>query len=163
MEEEEALAPLQSPAQPQTPRERLGEPPPLYHSAAGEQELRAHYDRTLAALPFPHEERFVETPSFGRVHVVVAGPPAGPPLVLWHGTATPAPFALGAFAPLVDHFRVYAPDLPCQGGYPAGYLAGHLAGYLAGYLGVRAACQLMGLFCDGAGMQATARVPEGAP
>lgn len=105
-------APLQTP---RTPRGGRLRPPPLYESEEGEQELGAHYTAALAGLPFSHEERFVDTHTFGRVHVVAAGPPTAPPLVLWHGTAAPAPFALAAFQPLTQHFRVYAPDIPCQG------------------------------------------------
>ncbi|PRW44324.1 alpha beta hydrolase [Chlorella sorokiniana] len=59
-----------------------------------------------------------QTASFGRVHVVVCGPPAGPPLLLRHGTTAPAPFMLCApsLGPLLDRFRVYCPDLPCHAG-----------------------------------------------
>lgn len=90
-------------------------PPPVYSSAAGEEAIRQLYAKALGALPFPHDQLLVDTPSFGTVHVVVCGDPSAPPLVLWHGTASPAPFALLSFQPLVARFRVYAPDLPCQG------------------------------------------------
>lgn len=89
-------------------------PPPLYTNTAGEAKLKQHYDATLASLPFPHEERWVDT-SFGRAHVVVCGAPDAPPLVLWHGTAAPAPFMLLAVQPLLQHYRVFCPDIPCQG------------------------------------------------
>lgn len=94
-------------------------PQQLYSSAAGEAALSSLYDTTLAALPFPHEERWVQT-AFGRVHVVVCGPPARRPLLLWHGATAPAPFMLCApsLHPLVDRFRVYCPDLPCHGELP---------------------------------------------
>ncbi len=91
-------------------------PQQLYSSAAGEAALRRLYATTLAALPFPHEERWVQT-AFGRVHVVVCGPSDGRPLLLWHGATAPAPFVLCApsLRPLVARFRVYCPDLPCHG------------------------------------------------
>ncbi|KAL4451883.1 hypothetical protein ABPG75_007545 [Micractinium tetrahymenae] len=92
------------------------QPKPLYSSAEGEAALRRLYDDTLAALPFQHEERWVDTPSFGRAHVLVAGPEGAPPLMLWHGTAAPGPLMLRAFDPLVKRFRVYCPDIPLQAG-----------------------------------------------
>lgn len=93
------------------------DPAALYGSAAGATALRRLYDATLAALPFPHEQRLVRTASFGHAHVVVCGPSGAPPLVLWHGATTPAPFVLAApsLAPLVQRLRIYAPDIPCHG------------------------------------------------
>lgn len=91
-------------------------PAQLYASPAGEAALCSLYDATLAALPFQHEQLVVQTPSFGRVHVVVCGPADQPPLLLRCGAMAPAPFMLCAPAlrPLIDRFRVYCPDLPCH-------------------------------------------------
>lgn len=94
-------------------------PPTIYRSAAGEAAIRSLYDKTLAALPFEHEERLVQT-SFGTAHVVVCGPAAAPPLVVWHGMSTPAPIALGGSGLSdclvgIKRFRIYVPDLPYQG------------------------------------------------
>ena len=93
-------------------------PSQLYCSPEGEAELAAAYDRTRVALPFPTEERVVAT-RFGTAHVLAAGPAAAPPLLLWHGAAAPAPYMLASFPQLAEHFRVYAPDTPCQGEWPA--------------------------------------------
>lgn len=92
-------------------------PQQLYSSPAGEAALHRLYAATLAALPFAHEERWVQTASFGRVHVVVCGPPAGLPLLLLAGATAPTPFMLCApsLRPLIERFRVYCPDLPCHG------------------------------------------------
>ncbi|PSC73157.1 Diacylglycerol O-acyltransferase 2 isoform A [Micractinium conductrix] len=89
-------------------------PPELYSSAAGEAALRQLYVSTLIDLSFP-EERLVPT-SFGTGSVVVCGPSDAPPLVVWHGTAAPAPDMLLEVPQLVERFRVYAPDIPCQAG-----------------------------------------------
>ena len=92
-----------------------GPPPPSpYRSAAGRAALHAHYNKALAALPYQHEEKLVET-SFGTAHVLVCGPADAPPLVLWHGMAVPGPFMIRTLDPLVQHYRVYAPDHPFQG------------------------------------------------
>lgn len=90
-------------------------PPPLYRSPEGEAAIRQLYARGLDELPVPHETRLLETPSFGTAHVTIAGPAGAPPLVLWHGTATPGPHMLAAFAGLAERFRVHVPDIPCQG------------------------------------------------
>lgn len=92
-------------------------PPQLYYSAAGEAELQRLIDAALAALPAPHSERFVDTASHGRVHVLECGPAGAPPLVLWHGTASPGPLMLSpdSFGPLAERFRVIVPDIPLQG------------------------------------------------
>ncbi|EFN53901.1 hypothetical protein CHLNCDRAFT_136076 [Chlorella variabilis] len=93
-----------------------GPPPPSpYRSAAGRAALHAHYNKALAALPYQHEEKLVET-SFGTAHVLVCGPADAPPLVLWHGMAVPGPFMIRTLDPLVQHYRVYAPDHPFQAG-----------------------------------------------
>lgn len=92
-------------------------PPELYFSAAGEAELRRQYDAALAALPAPHTERYVQTATFGRVHVLECGPAGAQPLVLWHGTACPGPFMLSSgfgFGGLTKRFRVIIPDIPLQ-------------------------------------------------
>ena len=87
----------------------------VYRNEAGRQQISSLYSRTLEALPFAHQELDVRTSSFGRVHVVVCGPPQAPPLMLWHGAAAPAPFMLTDCKPLAERYRIYAPDLPCQG------------------------------------------------
>ena len=89
---------------------------PLYRSEAARRQFDQLYSRTLEALPFACQELDVQTASFGRVHVVVAGALQGPPLMLWHGAAAPAPYMLDACRPLVERYRVYVPDMPCQGG-----------------------------------------------
>jgi hypothetical protein len=101
-----------APAQPMPPPPP---PPPLYRSAAAEARFSLLYTQALQALPFPHEERLVQTPSFGSVHVTVCGPRGALPLLLWHGTAAPGPFMLPALEPLVERCRVFVPDIPCQG------------------------------------------------
>ncbi|KAL4855140.1 Glutamate synthase [NADH] [Chlorella vulgaris] len=83
----------------------------MYRSVQGEKAIRALYDQSLAALPFEHEGRLVET-SFGTAHVVVCGPANAPPLVMWHGMGLPAPFVLALFQCLIPQFRIYAPDMP---------------------------------------------------
>lgn len=91
-------------------------PPPLYYSPKGEAALAELYTEELSRLPLPYEQLSVDTPSFGRAHVLACGPRDAPPAVLWHGTASPGPFMLSAMAPLAQRFRLFVPDLPCQAG-----------------------------------------------
>lgn len=91
------------------------QPRPLT-SAAGAAALQRGYADALAALPFPHECRWVRT-SFGRTHVLVAGSPGAPPCVVFHGTACPAPFLCAGLGPqLLKRCRLYLPDIPGQAG-----------------------------------------------
>ena len=86
----------------------------IYRSAEGERQLQENYDLAINSLPFTVEKQIVET-SWGKAHVLVAGPEDGIPLFLWQGTAAPGPFMLDLFSSLVPKYRVFAPDHPCQG------------------------------------------------
>ena len=86
----------------------------IYRSAEGERLLKESYDAALHGLPFPFEEKWVNT-SRGRAHVLVAGPRDATPLFLWQGTASPGPFMLELYAPFIFKYRVYVADVPCQG------------------------------------------------
>lgn len=81
----------------------------LYRSAAGYQQVVAHYDATLQGMGVPYESKYVET-RFGPTHVVVSGHEQGQPVVLWHGlnanTATWANW-IPTLAPI---YHVYAID-----------------------------------------------------
>ncbi|MEM7393611.1 MAG: alpha/beta hydrolase, partial [Verrucomicrobiota bacterium] len=51
---------------------------------------------------------------FGNSHVLLAGPPDGPPLVCLHAMRTGSAFLTSELNLLLDRFRVIAPDLPGQ-------------------------------------------------
>lgn len=53
--------------------------------------------------------RYIET-RFGPTHVLVTGPEEAPPLVIFQGGNVVNPSTLGWFSPLLETFRVYAPD-----------------------------------------------------
>lgn len=81
----------------------------IYPSQAASDRLMAIYDAKLTRWPVPFEEFDVPT-RYGRVHVVAAGAPGAPPLVLIHAAAFPA-FMWGALiAPLSARYRTYALD-----------------------------------------------------
>ena len=61
------------------------------------------------------DARTVETDSAGRVHYLVAGDPAGEPVVLLHGVSTTAATWLPLVGALTDRYRIYIPDRPGRG------------------------------------------------
>jgi pimeloyl-ACP methyl ester carboxylesterase len=61
----------------------------------------------------------VET-RFGATHVLIAGPTDGRPIVALQGGNVVNPLTLAWLAPLVDTFRIYAPDTIGQPGKSAG-------------------------------------------
>lgn len=90
----------------------------LYRSPAGYAVLKAQYEAALAHRPAPYTTRWVETHS-GRTHVVVGGPDAGPPVVVFHGWNSHAAGAGADFPFLFDAYRVYLPDIIGQAGRSA--------------------------------------------
>jgi pimeloyl-ACP methyl ester carboxylesterase len=81
----------------------------IYRTVEGEAEIHAIYDRQLERLELPHESRMVNT-RFGNTHVLVLGPQAAPPIVVLQGGNTTSPLTIGWLRPLIEAYRVYAPD-----------------------------------------------------
>ena len=88
----------------------------VWTSEAGRDRLEAWYDRFLARVPAPVDRRVVTT-SLGPGTALVAGPEAAPPLVCLHAMRTGDAHLLSELGPLLDRFRVVAPDLPGQSVY----------------------------------------------
>ena len=93
--------------------------PTIYRSEAARHEIETLYDRARERLPFPTTERMVST-RFGDAHILQAGPEDGPPVVVFQGGNVVNPLTLAWFAPLVDRFRIHAPDTIGQPGKSAG-------------------------------------------
>lgn len=81
----------------------------LYKTEAGYEAMQAWYAEATAALPVPVESRYVLT-RFGRTHMLTAGDPAAPPLVLVSGYGGSAPLWHKQIADFAAHYRVYALD-----------------------------------------------------
>lgn len=81
----------------------------IYKTAAGQAEMLEIYDRQVARLGLPVEDRIVST-RFGDTHLLVCGPKDGRPLVSFHGGNTTNPATLSWFKPLAQKYRIYAPD-----------------------------------------------------
>jgi len=85
----------------------------LFKTEAGRDRLNQWYERFLAKVESPVQSDFVPT-RFGQNHVLVTGPEEGQPLVVLHAMRTGSSFLLSELGPLLNQFRIYAPDLPGQ-------------------------------------------------
>lgn len=90
----------------------------VYRSGEGRQELLALYEEGVSRLPGKFDRRRVST-RFGDTSVLIGGPDGAPPIVVHHGGNFPNPLTLAWFAPLLQRFRVFAPDIPGTPGYSA--------------------------------------------
>lgn len=91
----------------------------IYRSPDAQRGIADLYRRAREALPFATESRTLPS-RFGDTHVLVAGPPAARPIVLFGGGNVVGPLTLGWFAPLTERFRIFAPDTIGQPGLSAG-------------------------------------------
>ena len=81
----------------------------IYRSPEGETEIHTIYDRQLARLDLPYESRMLDT-RYGETHVLALGPQDAPPVMMLQGGNTTNPLTLGWLRPLIERYRVYAPD-----------------------------------------------------
>jgi pimeloyl-ACP methyl ester carboxylesterase len=81
----------------------------IYRSDRGQAEVMALYEKKLASLAIETQSRMLET-RFGPTHVLAAGPPEAPPVMVLTGLSTGAPRILEWFRPLIKDYRLYAPD-----------------------------------------------------
>ncbi len=81
----------------------------IYRTPDGEKILMEIYDRQLRSLNTEYDSGIVQT-RFGKTHVITAGNKSGKPLVIFHGGNSTNPYNLKAFLPLLENFRIYAPD-----------------------------------------------------
>ncbi|WP_050180520.1 alpha/beta fold hydrolase [Domibacillus robiginosus] len=82
----------------------------------GKRLITQHYDHYLKSFDFDVEQIYVDT-SYGKTHILVAGPPEGKPVFIFQGGNCINPMTLSWFLPLIDKYRVYAPDTIGHPGY----------------------------------------------
>jgi pimeloyl-ACP methyl ester carboxylesterase len=75
----------------------------------GKRMIAQHYDDYLKTFDFEVERIYVDT-SYGKTHLLVAGPPEGKPIFLFQGGNCINPMTFSWFLPLVEKYRIYAPD-----------------------------------------------------
>ncbi|MBN1304763.1 MAG: alpha/beta hydrolase [Anaerolineales bacterium] len=81
----------------------------IYRSTHGQAVIHSLYDKHLADSGIQVENKMIST-RFGQTHVLLTGPEGASPLVLLHGGNTTNPATLGWFKPLLEKYRIYAPD-----------------------------------------------------
>ena len=81
----------------------------IYSSPAGRTEVLALYEQAIDELGIQVDHLSVDT-RFGHTHVLVAGPECAPPLVIFQGGNFLGPLSTAWFRPLMEEWRVYAPD-----------------------------------------------------
>ncbi|MEH7334072.1 alpha/beta hydrolase [Neobacillus drentensis] len=81
----------------------------IYKSEAGKRSILGFYEKYLKTLQSDFERIYVET-SFGETHVLVTGPAEGKPIFIFQGGNCINPMTLSWFKPLLENYRIYAPD-----------------------------------------------------
>ena len=81
----------------------------LYKTAEAKENLMKLYDSKMESLEINYEDLFIDTFA-GKTHVVKAGNPSNPPLVILHGINAGAPVALESVKGLAKHYLIYAID-----------------------------------------------------
>ncbi|WP_088104217.1 alpha/beta fold hydrolase [Halalkalibacter urbisdiaboli] len=88
----------------------------IYKSEEGKNAINQHYESYVHSLNVDVERIFVNT-SYGKTHVLVAGPPEGKPVFIFQGGNCINPMTLSWFLPLLNNYRIYAPDTIGHPGY----------------------------------------------
>lgn len=81
----------------------------IYKTKEGEQTLMKLYDRQVKTLGVPYRDLYVTT-RFGKTHILEVGSPEAPPVLLFHGGNSTAPYSLMQNMHLIKDYRVFAPD-----------------------------------------------------
>ncbi|MBB3113446.1 pimeloyl-ACP methyl ester carboxylesterase [Paenibacillus phyllosphaerae] len=81
----------------------------IYRSQQGKEALLSSYESYLTELAVPFERTYVKT-RYGATHVLESGPPNAQPLVILQGGNCLNPMTLSWFRPLLQEYRIIAPD-----------------------------------------------------
>ncbi|RKX81377.1 MAG: hypothetical protein DRP70_08425 [Spirochaetes bacterium] len=87
-----------------------------FKSPEGRDEIGKACRKLYSECPIPAESRFLDTVEFGKTHVLTAGKPESPPLLLLHGTSVNAASWFSYFPDLAKDFHIFALDIPGQPG-----------------------------------------------
>lgn len=85
----------------------------IFKSETAQKRLEAWYDKFLAKIKGPVEHRDIPT-AHGPSHVLLAGDPTRPPLVVIHGSLASSAHVVPELGPLTERYRIIAPDVPGQ-------------------------------------------------
>lgn len=81
----------------------------IYKSDVGHRKIKDHYETYIKSFSTSFHREYVPT-RFGTTHVLVGGPTEGKPLIILQGGNCINPMTLSWFRPLLETYRVYAPD-----------------------------------------------------
>jgi pimeloyl-ACP methyl ester carboxylesterase len=81
----------------------------IYKSEEGKREIIKLYNAALKDLKIKYESQKVET-RYGKTHVLITGPRDSTPVMIFQGGNTVNPLTLSWLRPLLDNYRIYAPD-----------------------------------------------------
>lgn len=90
----------------------------IYKNEHGKRTLEKDYEAYIGTLSFDVERIFVDT-SYGRTHVLAAGPKEAKPVFIFQGGNCINPMTLSWFSSLADSYRIYAPDTIGHPGFSA--------------------------------------------
>ena len=123
----------------------------------------ALYDRAVAELlDVPVEEEWVETRA-GRTHVLLAGDPDAPPVLVLQGGNVTNPVTLSWVQGLADEYRLVAPDTPGEPGKSAAVAPGAYGPWVVDVLdalGLEAVAMVGASHGAGVLLEAAAEAPE---
>lgn len=88
----------------------------IYKSTEGKRKIDQYYENYIKTFTYDIERYYIDT-SFGKTHMLVAGPTEGKPLFILQGGNCINPMTLSWFLPLMDKYRIYAPDTIGHPGY----------------------------------------------
>lgn len=106
----------------------------VYKSEKGKNAVMEAVQEIYRQCPVPVESLWLETGSFGPSHVLAAGDPAAPPLVLLHGASSNSAGWFGYLPAWSQSFRIYAADIPGQPGLSGDECPGISDGGSTGWL-----------------------------
>jgi len=81
----------------------------IYKSEEGKEKIIKLYNKALKELQIEYESQMIDT-RFGKTHVLIMGSESAAPVMIFQGGNTVNPLTLSWFIPLLNDYRVYAPD-----------------------------------------------------
>ncbi|MBS4218441.1 alpha/beta hydrolase [Bacillus sp. FJAT-49711] len=88
----------------------------IYKRTDGKTMIIKHYEDYVKSFNVDVERTYVET-YYGKTHVLTAGPKEGKPIFIFQGGNCINPMTFSWFLPLMNKYRIYAPDTIGHPGY----------------------------------------------
>lgn len=82
----------------------------VFKSEEGRRKILSFYSKSLGAVNFSYQERYVDT-AFGKTYVLEAGVPENPSVVLIHGSCSNSAAWYGDIPVLSERYHVFSVDI----------------------------------------------------